>query len=80
MACAEALAAQEEQELAQYEGSGEPPEPVEFPEGGEGYCGCETCVVREVLTGAWPHLRLAARAEFADELETELQKIWHGAT
>lgn len=26
------------------------------------WCGCETCVVREVLHAAWPHLRAAALA------------------
>lgn len=26
------------------------------------WCGCETCVVREVLHAAWPHLKAAALA------------------
>jgi hypothetical protein len=25
------------------------------------FCGCDTCVVREVLDAAWPHLLLEAR-------------------
>lgn len=28
------------------------------------YCGCETCLVREILDAAWPHLyRLAHHAD-----------------
>jgi hypothetical protein len=30
---------------------------------GGAYCGCDTCLVREVLTAAWPDLRRAARLE-----------------
>lgn len=30
------------------------------------FCGCVTCVVREVLDAAWPHLIAAAREEVAD--------------
>lgn len=31
------------------------------------YCGCDTCVVREVIDAAWPYLRqLALMAEQAD--------------
>lgn len=26
------------------------------------YCGCETCMIRETLFAAWPHLRDAALA------------------
>lgn len=33
-----------------------------------GECVCPTCIVREVLEAAWPHLRHVARAECADEL------------
>lgn len=44
----------------------------------EPFCGCQTCYIREVLAAAWPHLRLAARAEFADELIAEVQGIWFG--
>jgi hypothetical protein len=32
------------------------------------YCGCDTCLVREVLYGAWPHLLEAARLEARIEL------------
>lgn len=31
----------------------------------DGECGCPTCIVREVLTAAWPILLEAARAEVA---------------
>lgn len=27
------------------------------------YCGCETCLVREILSAAWPALSRAARLE-----------------
>ena len=27
------------------------------------YCGCDTCVVREVLDAAWPHLLEVAKTE-----------------
>ena len=30
------------------------------------WCGCPTCVVREVLDAAWPHFMAAAREEVAD--------------
>lgn len=29
----------------------------------EGGCGCDTCVVREILEAAWPHLLELARQE-----------------
>ena len=32
------------------------------------YCGCETCLVREILTGAWPMLLEAAKLEAQLEL------------
>lgn len=31
------------------------------------FCGCDTCVVREVLDAAWPHMLALARAEVARE-------------
>lgn len=31
------------------------------------FCGCDTCIVREVLDAAWPHLLEAARLEAANE-------------
>lgn len=34
----------------------------------EPYCNCDTCLVREVLTGAWPILLEAARREAELEL------------
>jgi hypothetical protein len=27
------------------------------------YCGCDTCIVREVLSAAWPHMLELARQE-----------------
>lgn len=30
------------------------------------FCGCTTCVVREVLDSAWPYLRLAAIVDAED--------------
>lgn len=33
--------------------------PMEAP-----FCGCETCVVRETLTAAWPIIMEAAKEEF----------------
>ena len=45
-------------------------EPVDRPEWDDisaPYCGCDTCIVREVIDAAWPYLkRLAAVAEQAD--------------
>ena len=42
-------------------------DPAELAEGDEGpsapFCGCETCIVREVLDAAWPYLREIARLE-----------------
>lgn len=35
---------------------------IEFDEGD---CGCETCIVREILEAAWPHLLQLARNEVA---------------
>lgn len=32
------------------------------------YCGCETCMIREVLEAAWPALRRAAYAEFINDV------------
>lgn len=29
------------------------------------FCGCDTCIVREVLDAAWPHLMEVARLEAA---------------
>ena len=31
------------------------------------YCGCDTCVVREVLDAAWPHLLDAFRGDVFPE-------------
>lgn len=33
---------------------------VEWPDSAGPYCGCQTCVIRETLWAAWPHLRQAA--------------------
>jgi hypothetical protein len=32
------------------------------------YCGCTTCVVREVIDAAWPYLSLLAVEQFRDAL------------
>lgn len=29
------------------------------------FCGCDTCIVREILWAAWPHLLALAREEVA---------------
>jgi hypothetical protein len=39
------------------EGQGDEPD---WPESAGPYCGCQTCIVREALHAAWPHLRQAA--------------------
>jgi len=54
VACWEAFHAYDE--LGVEEGEG-PEDPSSAP-----FCGCETCVVREVLYAAWPILRDAALA------------------
>lgn len=56
----ERLQAIAEYEL-QTEELGEPP-PIDYPAVAP-WCGCDTCVVREVLDAAWPHLLELARAE-----------------
>ena len=35
------------------------------------FCGCDTCVVREVLHAAWPFLLLAAEEELTDGVRAE---------
>lgn len=35
------------------------------------FCGCNTCVVREVLSAAWPHLRLHAVNTFLRALSDD---------
>lgn len=32
----------------------------DWPESAGPYCGCQTCIVREILWAGWPHLRMAA--------------------
>lgn len=39
-----------------------------FP--GGAFCGCDTCVVREVLDAAWPHLEQLFEAVRLRDLET----------
>lgn len=36
-------------------------------EGDAPYCGCDTCLVREILHAAWPHLLELARLEADSE-------------
>lgn len=37
------------------------------------FCGCDTCIVREVLYAAWPIMRSAAREELLQEMRQEHQ-------
>jgi len=47
---------------------GEDVELPDYPEDMAGpYCGCQTCMVREVLHAAWPILLEAARAELIEQ-------------
>lgn len=39
-----------------------------YEDGDAGGCSCQTCVVREVLEAAWPHLRALALEEASHEL------------
>lgn len=41
-------------------------EPSESPAIGP-FCGCETCVTREILYAAWPLMEASVRAEVANE-------------
>lgn len=34
---------------------------ADWPETAGPYCGCETCIIREVLWAAWPYMRMAAQ-------------------
>lgn len=52
-ACQDALFAEEGEELDVAAGT-----PAIAP-----YCGCDTCIVREVLHAAWPHMLELAREE-----------------
>lgn len=63
--CLNALYAEDDDQTAPW------PEDMAGP-----FCGCETCVVREVLHAAWPHMRNLARAEFADQIEIELGRVF----
>ncbi len=40
-------------------------EGIEVSEPCAPYCGCDTCVVREILDAAWPFLLQAAKEELA---------------
>lgn len=42
------------------------------------WCGCQTCLVREVLDAAWPHLRVAALTEDDGPVLTFLRHAAHG--
>lgn len=52
-----------------YEDEAEVPAPGEGQEPSAPFCGCDTCVVREVLDAAWPHMLELARRELADSEE-----------
>jgi hypothetical protein len=45
--------------------------PGEFEEPCGPYCGCETCIVREVLDAAWPFMLEMAREEAREEVNVE---------
>lgn len=34
------------------------------------YCGCDTCLVREILSAAWPHLERAALLDAGIDVPT----------
>lgn len=57
-ACWEALHEQEDADMA---GEWESSAPDRWPVTAGPFCGCETCVVREVLFAAWPILTEAAK-------------------
>lgn len=38
-------------------------EDVDWPDSAAPYCGCQTCVIREVLHAAWPYLQQQAATE-----------------
>jgi hypothetical protein len=56
--CGEVLFAEENDE--------EPGPPGEDQEPCAPYCGCDTCIVREVLDAAWPYMLELARLEVAE--------------
>lgn len=39
-------------------------------DGAAPYCGCETCLVREILSAAWPHLERAALLDAGIDVPT----------
>lgn len=50
----------------------------DVPEGAELFCGCTTCIVREVLTAATPHLYAALIELLAEEgidVPTRVEKL-----
>ena len=52
------------------EGDREPPEDPSYAP----FCGCTTCVVREVLMAAWMHIRWGK--ETPDPIREALQREW----
>lgn len=45
----------------------------EAPDFAAPFCGCTTCMVREVLHAAWPHLKEALLLEGVESLERALR-------
>jgi hypothetical protein len=43
-----------------------------------GECACPTCIVREVLEAAWPHLRASALEDAADDLREVVNEFGNG--
>jgi hypothetical protein len=61
------LAVANEMLWADEEGEREDVDRPEWDELAGPFCGCDTCIVREILDAAWPHLQtLALMAEQAD--------------
>lgn len=52
-------------EAALYDGEADMPEELAGP-----FCGCNTCIVREVLHAAWPTVMEGAREIIAREVES----------
>lgn len=45
----------------------------------QGECACVTCITREALEAAWPHLRLLALEEAASELTEVVREFGRDA-
>lgn len=61
-AAEERLAACQEALFAEEMGDAVAPSPAVGP-----YCGCDTCMVREILDAAWPHMLELARLQVLEK-------------